>query len=264
MTTTARSTLSSLLAWTPGSTTTTDLGVTGDDSMNGLVTAGNSTYDDQYVFGGINSGAAPMAAFSVGSTARTALANDFQTQFGFSPTASGASTITAAQMTSFLNGAFASEFTGAKWATNFSSASSTNTTAEIMPNQTVETSTNLNDGAFQPLAQAYAMLSLYGDSNLSDAAKQSVVTAATTLIGTGLTRLATTGEQLGQTKSQITEADDEMSTQMTLMKTQIGGLDNVDANQVATQLNSLTTQIEAAYQITAQLQKLSLAQYLPT
>ncbi len=35
-------------------------------------------------------------------------------------------------------------------------------------------------------------------------------------------------------------------------------------SQVATQLNTLTTQIETAYQITAQLQKLSLAQYLPT
>ena len=50
---------------------------------------------------------------------------------------------------------------------------------------------------------------------------------------------------------------------MTLIKTQIGTLDNVDPNQVATQLNTLTTQLETAYQITAQLQKLSLAQYLP-
>jgi flagellar hook-associated protein 3 FlgL len=205
-----------------------------------------------------------MAGFSAGSTAATALANDFQQQFGFAPTSSAASSITGAQMTSFLNGPFASEFSGANWDSNFSSASSTNTTAEIAPGQTIETSTNLNSGGFQPLAQAYAMLSMFGDSPLSGDAKQVVVSTATSLVNQGVSQVTAIGSQLGQTKTQINQANDEMSTQMTLMKTQIGGLDNVDANQVATQLNSLTTQIEAAYQITAQLQKLSLAQYLPT
>jgi hypothetical protein len=38
----------------------------------------------------------------------------------------------------------------------------------------------------------------------------------------------------------------------------------VDANSVALQLNTLTTQLQTAYQLTAQLQKISLAQYLPT
>jgi flagellar biosynthesis activator protein FlaF len=55
-----------------------------------------------------------------------------------------------------------------------------------------------------------------------------------------------------------------MSSQMTILQTQAGNLDDVDANSVATQLNTLMTQIETAYQVTAPLQKLSLAQYLPT
>ena len=50
---------------------------------------------------------------------------------------------------------------------------------------------------------------------------------------------------------------------MTILQTQIGNLDNVDASTVAAQLNTLTTQLQTAYQLTAQLQKLSLAQYLP-
>ena len=262
VTTTANSTLKTLISWVSGASTNADLGVAGDDSMASLVTAANSTYDDQYVFGGINSATAPMKALSA-STGATALADDFLNQFGFSPTSAAASGVTADQMTSFLNGSFASEFSNANWTSNFSSASSTNTTAEIAPGQTVQTSTNLNAGGFQPLTQAYAMLSMLGDSSLSSAAKQVVVTTAEGLITQGLSQVTAIGSQLGQTKTQLTQADDDMSTQMTLMKTQIGGLDNVDANQVATQLSSLTTQIEAAYQITAQLQKLSLAQYLP-
>jgi flagellar hook-associated protein 3 FlgL len=65
-------------------------------------------------------------------------------------------------------------------------------------------------------------------------------------------------------QTQVKQADDDMSTQITLMGSQLGGLDNIDAAKVATQLDSLTTQLETAYQVTAQLQKLSLAQYLPT
>ena len=55
-----------------------------------------------------------------------------------------------------------------------------------------------------------------------------------------------------------------MSSRMTILQTQGGNLDDADANSVATQINTLTTQIETAYQITAKLQELSLAQYLPT
>ena len=260
----ARATVSTLLSWVPGASATADLGVTGDDSMQSLVALANSSYDDQYVFGGINTGVAPMTAYSTGSTAASSLSAAFQSQFGFSLTSSGASAITAAQMTSFLDGPFAAEFAGANWTTNWSSASSVNTTAEIAPGQTAQTSANLNSGGFSPLAQAYAMLSTFGDSSLSSQAKQSVVTAATSLINQGVSQLTAINAQVGQMQTQVKQANDEMSTQMTLLKTQIGGLDNVDANQVATQLNSLTTQIEAAYQITAQLQKLSLAQYLPT
>ena len=65
-------------------------------------------------------------------------------------------------------------------------------------------------------------------------------------------------------ESQVTQANAAMSSQMTILQTQVGNLDDVDANSVATQLNTLTTQIETAYQITAKLQELSLAQYLPT
>ena len=52
----ARSTLTQLLAWVPNSSSGANLGVTGDDAMQSLVTMANSSYDDQYVFGGINTG----------------------------------------------------------------------------------------------------------------------------------------------------------------------------------------------------------------
>ncbi len=160
----ARTTLSTLIGWEPNTVAGADLSATGDDAMQGLVTFANSAYDNQYVFGGINAGAPPMSAFNLSSNAETALVNAFQTQFGFAPNSSQAQNITGAQMTSFLTGGFANEFAGANWTTNWSSASSTDESTQISPGQTIATSTNLNAGGFQPLSQAYAMLSMFGGS----------------------------------------------------------------------------------------------------
>ncbi len=100
-----------------------------------------------------------------------------------------ASTITAANMQTFLDGPFAQQFTGANWAANWSSASSTNTTSEIAPGQTIETSTNANEPGFQDLAEGYAMLATFGGSNLSASAMQAVVSTAMSLISQGNTAL---------------------------------------------------------------------------
>ncbi len=72
-------------------------------------------------------------------------------------------------MQGFLSGPFAALFSGGAWSSDWSSASSTNTSAEIAPGQTVTISTNANEPAFQELAQAYTMLSEFGGSELSGA-----------------------------------------------------------------------------------------------
>jgi flagellar hook-associated protein 3 FlgL len=67
---------------------------------------------------------------------------------------------------------------------------------------------------------------------------------------------------LGTTQQRITNANDQMTVQMNILTTQDGNLENVNPYETATRVTSLTTQIETAYQLTAQLQNLSLAKYL--
>ena len=122
----------------------------------------NSSFNSQYVFGGIDNGSPPMAAFGAGSPAQTALTAAFQTQFGFAELSAPAS-ITSTQISAFLNGPFAAQFSGRQLVDELVIGVDTNTTAEISPGQTVQTSINLNSGGFQSVAQAYGMLSLFGD-----------------------------------------------------------------------------------------------------
>jgi flagellar hook-associated protein 3 FlgL len=263
--TTAQTTLNDLAAWTPVGDSGPSLQSMGQSGLEALISGANTTSGDQYVFGGINSAATPMADYysTPTSAAKTAVDEAFQTTFGVLPSDPTAADISASDMQSFLSGPFAALFQGASWSADWSSASSVNTSAEIAPGQTVTTSTNANQPGFQELAQAYTMLSEFGGSALSSDAQQVVATAASSLVSQGVNSMINTQAELGVSQSAVTGANNAMSSQLTIVQGQIGNLDNVNATQTATQISSLTNQIQMAYELTARLQQLNLAQYLP-
>jgi flagellar hook-associated protein 3 FlgL len=120
-----------------------------------------------------------------------------------------------------------------------------------------------NQPGFQDLAQAYAMLSEFGGSELSGAAQQAVATAASSLVSRGINSMTDVQAELGSTQSAVTNANGSMSSQLAILEQEIGSLDDVNANTTAVQINSLTNQIQMAYELTSRLQALNLAQYLP-
>jgi len=261
----AQTTLNDLVAWTPSANSGASLQNMGQSGLQSLISGANTTSGDQYVFGGINSAVAPMADYysTPASAAKTAIDQAFQTTFGVSPSDPAAASISASAMQSFLSGPFAALFQGASWSADWSQASSTNTSAEIAPGEAVATSTNANEPGFQELAQGYAMLSEFGGSELSGAAQQAVATAASSLVSQGVDSMTNIQAELGSTQSAVTNANSSMSSQLTILQRQVGNLDDVNANTTAAQINSLTNQIQMAYELTSRLQELNLAQYLP-
>jgi flagellar hook-associated protein 3 FlgL len=261
----AQSTLNDLATWTPSANSGANLQNMGQSALQSLIASTNATSGDQYVFGGINSAVAPMANYysTPPSAAKTAVDQAFETAFNCLPTDPAAANISASAMQSFLSGPFAALFQGAGWSSDWSSASSTNTSAGVAPGQTITTSTNANQPGFQQLAQAYTMLSEFGGSELSGAAQQAVTTAASSLVSEGIDSMTNVQAELGSTQSAVTDANDSMSSQLTILQEQVGNLDDVNSNSTAVQINSLTNQIQMAYELTSRLQQLNLAQYLP-
>jgi flagellar hook-associated protein 3 FlgL len=238
----------------------------GESGLQQLISTTNTSGSSGYLFGGINSSQAPLNDYysTPTSSAKAAIDQAFQTTFGFGPNDPQAANVTASQMQSFLSGPFAAQFEGANWTTNWSTASSTNTSSEIAPGQTVDTSTNANQPGFQQLAQGYTMLSEFAGTNLSSAAQGAVSSAASTLLTSGMSSTTATEATVGTAQSAVTDANNAMSSQMTILQTQIGNMDDVSADAVATQISLLQTQIQTAYELTSRIHSLSLAQYLPT
>lgn len=260
----AQDTLQNLTQWTSSDDSGAQLQQLGASGLQSLISTANTSVNGQYVFGGINSSVAPMTNyFAAPANAQTAIQSAFSTYLsGLSPPAT-AQTVTGAQMQTFIaSSAFTSQFQGAAWSSNWSAASSTNISSNISPTETIDTSTNANQPAFQELARAYTMLNEFTGSSVNSSAMQTVASAASTLISNAMSSLTTTQATLGAAQQSVTEANSNMSAQMTILQTQIGNLDNVNVYQTSTRVSALTTQIQTAYSLTADLQKLSLVNYL--
>jgi flagellar hook-associated protein 3 FlgL len=260
--TNAQNALDSLTEWNGSPDIGSELQSLGANGLQSLIATTNTSVSGQYVFGGINSANPPLTSYT-GTAAQTNLQNAFSTYLaGLAPPATAA-TVTATQMQTFLSSsAVTSQFQGASWAANWSSASSTNISSNISPTETVTTTTNANQPAFQDLAQGYALLNEFAGTSINEAALQVVTTRASTLINQAVTSLTTTQATLGSVQQSVTDANTNMSAQMTILQTQINNLDSVNLYQTSTLVSSLTTQIQTAYSLTAALQKLSLVNYL--
>ena len=262
--TAAASFLSSLTTATSAGGSGAGLQSTAKGSLATLISTLNTTVAGQAIFGGINTGGSPMAAYasSPASASKTAVDTAFSATFGTSQTSPAAASIDGTAMQSFLDGPFASLFTGAAYAATWSSASDETISSQISGNETAQTSVSANNAAFQKLAQAYTMVSEFAGQNLGADATKAVIASAARIVSSAIGDLTNTQAGVGIAQSSISAANDGMSAQITLLAQQGSALNAVDPYALATRVSTLQTQIEASYEITAKLQSMSLVNYL--
>ena len=260
--TAASSFLSSLTTAASAGSVSGALTASASSNLAALTATLNTTVAGQAIFGGINSGTPPLTTYGTGSAAKSAVDAAFASAFGTTQQSTSAASITGAQMSGFLSGSFATLFSGANYAGTWSSASDTNTSAAIAPNQSVTTSVSANDAAIRQLTQAYTMVQEFGGSNFSSGAGQAVVAAATQLVTSAVAGITSLEAGIGQSQAEVSDANTRMASQMTYLSTESGDLVSVDPAALSTKISGIETQIQASYEITAQLQKLSLTTYL--
>ncbi len=242
------------------------------NGLQTLISGLNTSVGGQYIFAGVNTDVKPVSDYTAAppSNAKQAVDAAFQSFFGMSQTDPNVLNITPAQMQSFLSGPFAQLFQpgpaaasgpSSNWS-DWSSASDKVISNRITSSQLVDTSVSANQPGMQQLAMAFTMVSDLGLPNMNSATQQVVLQASTAASGVGVQDLTTIQANMGMTQQRITDANNQMSLQINILTSQDGSLENVDPYATATRVNNLTTQIETAYQLTAQLQNLSLAKLL--
>ena len=106
------------------------------------------------------------------------------------------------------------------------------------------------------------MLSDLGNINLSKATFQVVVDKAISLVTGATNDLAVLGGSVGSIQQRVTAATDKLSKQKDILNQQIVDLEKVDPTEASVRVSTLQTQIQTALSLTAQMQKISLINYL--
>ena len=260
----AQSTLTALVSQVGTGVSSGSLASLGADGLASLTSAANTSAAGQYVFAGENAQTAPLSDYTTQptSSAKAAIIAAFQSTFGFPPTDPQASTVSPSAMRFFLTQGFNAEFEGAGWASNWSTASASNPDIQVSPDSAISVPTSTNSSAFRSLAQAYTMIAEFGGASFGSDTRSVVASVASTLIAKGMAAAVSDEANIGSAQNRVVEANDQIARQTTLISQQIGKLDEVDINKVSVTINTLTTQIQTAYSLTARLKTLNLAQYI--
>ncbi|MDE2579180.1 MAG: flagellar hook-associated family protein [Hyphomicrobiales bacterium] len=224
----------------------------------------NASYAGAAIFGGANTGRAPVADYTQasGASARAATAAAFSAAFGVAQGAAGSSSITGAAMQSFLTGPFAALFSGSSWNANWSSADNGGVNVATGDGQTTNVALSANNTAFRDIMQAAAMVADTGISTLNADARSAVLQQASTLLGSGLGALAQLQSAVGSTQAQLSTQYTAQTTNANFLKAQTGKLENADPAQLSSSLALLTTQLELSYSLTNRISKLSLVNFI--
>jgi flagellar hook-associated protein 3 FlgL len=261
---TAQTFLNDLTSDQTGQTSAAVIQQSATNGLQSLIAGLNTSLGGQYTFAGVNTDVKPITDYFANppSANKQAVDNAFLTTFGFAQSSPQVATIAPAAMQSFIDNQLTPLFQGANWSSDWSSASSQVIRSRISPTELVDTSVSANESGMQKLAMAYTMVSDLGIQNMNSSTQQVVLQAATSTGGVAVQDLTNIQANVGLTQQRISTANDQMTVQMNILTAQDGSLENVDPYLTATRVNNLTTQIETAYQLTAQMQQLSLAKYL--
>ena len=259
----AQDLLTALTSAASGDSSSTITHDAGKAAVQQLTSILNTSVNGEYLFAGTNTDVKPVDDFTAaGSPAKAAFDASFVAFFGFTQNDPAAASITATQMDSFITSNVEPQFLGSGWQTNWSNATDQQITSRIALNDTTQTSVSANSDSIRKLAMASAMITGLLSSNISQAARNSVVTRSVSLVGDTLGGLAQLQSQTGLVQKRVSDASDRMTTQVDLFERHILDLEGVDPAEAATRVADLTQHIETSFALTARLQQLSLLNYL--
>ena len=142
--------------------------------------------------------------------------------------------------------------------------------AQIDPSQTVNYGIQANEEGIRSQMQAVAVFAAFSASPTNPSA-QAQVAALSTSVGTALSSAAPGQQTMQDIQSDLANAQTTIKS-ITALQTQsqtslqdmVSQIETVSPDQVASEILSLQTQLQASYQTTSMLSQLSLVKFLPT
>jgi flagellar hook-associated protein 3 FlgL len=232
----------------------------GMSSLEGMQAALSTTYDGQYLFGGLMTDTTPLVTYST-SPRQTILAA-FEASFGFSVSDPAATALTASEIESFLDGSFAALFSDDQWTPTWSGASDEGPVLRLSSGSAIDLQTNTNRPFARTLAQAFSMVEVLGKSNISQETFQAVADRALQRISEAQLQIGAEQARIGMNQGRLSVATGSLETKKKTFTAAIQALEGVDAYDAATRVNFVMTQLETSYALTGRISRMTLLSYI--
>jgi flagellar hook-associated protein 3 FlgL len=233
------------------------LAVSALDSMQSSMSL---TTNGKYLFSGLATDTPPLTAYNDGP--RQALLDAFQAEFGILPQDPAASALTADDVSSFIDDVFSSFFSGTGWTSTWSAASSDRPKFRLQSGERIDLSTTANMPFAQKLAQAFALMEVFGDSKVNATAFDAVSARSIALVSEAQVAIGDEQATIGIGQARLREDRANLDQRTTRITAAVSALESVDPYEAATRVNLLMTQLESSYALTSRISRISLLSYL--
>ncbi|MCA1489390.1 flagellar hook-associated family protein [Sinorhizobium alkalisoli] len=232
-------------------------------AMSMFTAAANTSFNGEFLFAGINTDVMPFEDYN--ATASSAKAT-FDAELAAYMTANGIgsmSDFTRAQMEDFITNTLAPLYDDdAQWAADWSQSSSQNMTSRISAGEVIQSSTNATTDGFRKFALASVIASELMDADISSEVRTYIGEAAIGYVAEAITDITAERSMLGISEARVEKANTSLEVQINLINTHITDLEGIDAYAASTRMNTLLTQMETSYTLTARIQQLNLINFL--
>lgn len=221
----------------------------------------NGQVNGVFLFSGLNADEKPISDYDTGG-GKAAFDAAFTNYFGFDKNDAAAASITRAQMDDFLETEVKPLFTGPGWNASMSSATDDVIVSRISPEVTAKTSVSANEQSIRELMMSAVVASELFDGNLGADALQGASEFTISHAGSAVAGLTEVQGQTGLVEERINRANSQLSAQKSLLESFATDLESVDPYETSIKVNTLLTQLEVSYSITARIQSMSIMNYL--
>jgi flagellar hook-associated protein 3 FlgL len=240
-----------------------------------LTNALNSNVGGVYVFGGLNTGSAPMRDFDHVSdpldpldplgpeeAIKKAFNDHFSLTIGVDDAAIEA--LSATDWEGFLDSSDFNDIFDADWSPTWSSATDPDEkmTATIGNGVTTVGSGSANEDAFKQMAKGYSMIAVFGDLDIQKDAETLIADRAIDNLNQATGGAIDLEANVGAIKANVERTNTDIEAKKDVLNLRINDLENVDPNRAAVELSMAQTQLETTYAITAKIQNLNIMKYL--
>lgn len=233
-------------------------------ALRQAIAAADTTFDGLYLLSGLNDGSRPLSEFAQesGSAPTQALDQAFQSKFGSLPGDRGNSSISPSDMQAFLESDFAGMFEPLGWNDNWSNASDFGSEFRISDTASLKYPAVGNSAAVRDLIESLTMVAGLGLDTLSSDTRQFVLDRAAMKLGNAIAEITTTAATVGLSQSTIEEASKLLSLRQDQLSARLDEFETAEPAEIGVRISTLSEQLQASYQVTAKLARLSLINYL--